>query len=182
MKIYDITKTLDENIPYIEGDPIFKKEVARDIERDGCLQHRVCLHTHAGTHMDAPSHVVSGGANIKDISPEKFVGKCMVCENIDDVNIAIDSGIKMILIKVDFNVDFSAIDISKINLVGVESIAVGDFDTHRMLFKKNIAIIEWLDLSKVPAGEYFLAALPLKMDTDGAPARAVLISLDDLCI
>jgi arylformamidase len=37
-------------------------------------------------------------------------------------------------------------------------------------------IIEWLDLSSVPAGNYTMIALPLRLGgLDGSPARVVLM-------
>jgi arylformamidase len=43
------------------------------------------------------------------------------------------------------------------------------------LLKKNIAIIEGVDLSQAEEGNYSLMALPLKLSKlDGAPARVVL--------
>jgi arylformamidase len=178
MKVYDITKTLDEKIPFIEGDPIFKKEVVREIENGGFSQYLLSIHSHAGTHMDAPSHVISGGMNIKDIPVEKLIGKCMVCENFNDVQNAINIGIKKIVIKGDYGEEYDRTDISHIELIGVEAIAIGNLETHIRLLKQNIVILEGLVLSNIPAGIYFLAALPLKTDTDGAPIRAVLIDIE----
>ncbi|HUF65858.1 MAG TPA: cyclase family protein [Gemmatimonadaceae bacterium] len=48
-------------------------------------------------------------------------------------------------------------------------------DVHRMIFGGNGAILENLDLRRVPPGEYELIAFPLKLlGTDAAPVRAVL--------
>lgn len=42
---------------------------------------------------------------------------------------------------------------------------------------KGVVIVEGLDLSQVPRGVYDLYCLPLKLvGSDGAPARAILIS------
>jgi kynurenine formamidase len=47
---------------------------------------------------------------------------------------------------------------------------------HRMLLGRQVVIVEGLDLSQVPAGNYDLLCLPLRLaGLDGAPARAVLI-------
>ena len=48
-------------------------------------------------------------------------------------------------------------------------------DAHHALLEGGVAILENLDLSKVPAGDYELIALPLKIaGGDAAPVRAVL--------
>ncbi len=47
-------------------------------------------------------------------------------------------------------------------------------DAHRILRRGSVAILETLQLRDVPSGEYELIALPLKLDNDGSPVRAVL--------
>jgi arylformamidase len=45
------------------------------------------------------------------------------------------------------------------------------------LLGKSVVILEGLDLSVPPPGEYQLICLPLRIEgCDGAPARAVLIA------
>jgi arylformamidase len=48
-----------------------------------------------------------------------------------------------------------------------------------VLLGASVVVLEGLILKDVPAGDYLLAALPMKLDrADGAPARAILISTD----
>jgi len=67
-----------------------------------------------------------------------------------------------------------------VQTVGVDYLSVGGFttdaeETHQALLSAGIWIIEGLNLSAVEPGIYELACLPLKIvDSDGAPARAVL--------
>jgi arylformamidase len=71
-----------------------------------------------------------------------------------------------------------------IALVGVDYLSVQPYEnndqkTHRILLDAGVIILEGLDLSDVPAGEYNLYCLPLKMSSrDGAPARAILTSIE----
>lgn len=70
----------------------------------------------------------------------------------------------------------------KIKTIGVDSLSIDKFNSnctnHHLLLKKNIVIFENLDLSKVEEGRYFFIGLPLKIkNSDGAPARAVLLCL-----
>jgi arylformamidase len=52
---------------------------------------------------------------------------------------------------------------------------------HNVLLGNDICIIEGLDLVEISEGEYFAVCLPLKLfNSDGAPARAVLISEVDI--
>jgi len=67
-----------------------------------------------------------------------------------------------------------------IKLVGIDALSIEKFDnvgypTHHSLLKNNVIILEGLNLNKVPAGDYELIALPIKLKgADGAPTRAIL--------
>ncbi len=88
-----------------------------------------------------------------------------------------------------FQEDFVALDAGAaewvvaqgIQLVGVDYLSVAPFvapvPTHRILLRAGVIPLEGLDLSEVAPGAYTLYCLPLKIrGSDGAPARAVLIS------
>lgn len=65
-------------------------------------------------------------------------------------------------------------------LVGIDYISAEQYGaaaprTHRILLGKGIPIVEGLDLSDVPAGDYDLVVLPIKVrGHEGAPARAIV--------
>lgn len=68
-----------------------------------------------------------------------------------------------------------------VKLVGVDYISAEQFGapagplTHRTLLGKGIPIVEGLFLDSVPAGDYDLIVLPIKVGGhEGAPARAIL--------
>jgi len=71
-------------------------------------------------------------------------------------------------------------------LVGIDYLSIEKskspgHPTHIALLSKRIVILEGLNLSDVPPGRYELICLPLKLRSDlgdGAPARAVLRTLD----
>jgi len=67
-----------------------------------------------------------------------------------------------------------------IKLIGVDYLSVdsfsGDKVAHHTLLEAGVVIIEGLNLSHVAQGVYQLYCLPLRIvDSDGAPARVVLI-------
>ena len=70
-----------------------------------------------------------------------------------------------------------------VKLVGIDYLSVEAFGSkgcpvHETLLGANVVIVETLNLSAVPAGDYELIALPIKLQgADGAPARVVLRSL-----
>jgi arylformamidase len=73
-----------------------------------------------------------------------------------------------------------------VRLVGMDYLSVERFqaerhETHEILLASGIVIVEGLDLREVTSGEYELICLPLKIADgtgDGAPARAILRTLD----
>ena len=114
----------------------------------------------------------------------------------------IPSGIDKLLIKTknsliwktndkEFHKKFVAIDKSgaewivekNIELIGVDYLSVAPFDdgtpTHRVLLENDVIVVEGLNLYDVTEGYYELICLPLKiLGSDGAPARAVLRTID----
>lgn len=88
----------------------------------------------------------------------------------------------------DFQPDFVALDASGarflaergIQLVGIDYLSVGLYEgdgteTHHVLLKSGIWIVEGLNLQNVPEGQYELVCLPLRIEgSDGSPARVVL--------
>ncbi|MGH9584544.1 MAG: cyclase family protein [Bryobacteraceae bacterium] len=88
----------------------------------------------------------------------------------------------------DFHEDYAGINASAarfladagIALIGVDYLSVGVFegdgrDTHRILLSSGVWIVEGLELSEVPEGDYDLICLPLRIQgCDGSPARVVL--------
>jgi arylformamidase len=68
-----------------------------------------------------------------------------------------------------------------VKLVGIDYISAEQFGapaprTHRILLGRGIPIVEGLDLSDAPAGDYDLVVLPMKVrGHEGAPARAILL-------
>ncbi|HMD87789.1 MAG TPA: cyclase family protein [Anaerolineaceae bacterium] len=68
-----------------------------------------------------------------------------------------------------------------IQLVGIDYLSISPYKhsrpTHEILLKSNVVILEGVNLSGVPAGDYDLICMPLKLGgSDGAPARVVLIA------
>ena len=70
-----------------------------------------------------------------------------------------------------------------IKLVGVDGLSVAPYRTlllvHETLLDAGIVLLEGVNLSEVPAGDYGLICAPLKLlDGDGAPARVFLVALE----
>lgn len=67
-----------------------------------------------------------------------------------------------------------------VKLIGIDYLSMAPYknsrETHQILLSHEVVLLEGVDLSQVPAGEYELVCLPMKLGgSDGAPARTVLI-------
>lgn len=72
MPTYDLTHALEGGMPVYPGDPPVEIEPTATVESDGYRTARLALPSHAGTHVDAPSHLLADGRTIDDVSPETF--------------------------------------------------------------------------------------------------------------
>ena len=196
-EILDLTRPLGEGVPVYPGDP---KPVFQRVKRDGYVCTALRLTTHSGTHLDAPSHYLAGGTSVDRIPLQNLIGKTRVL-NLEDAGdtVTADSltgklhGAERILIRTrasganSFGPEFPylAPDAARFLVqagtlvVGIDSPSIeapgGDGSVHRELLGSGIPILELLDLSGVAEGDYFMVALPLRLEgLDGAPARVIL--------
>jgi arylformamidase len=90
-----------------------------------------------------------------------------------------------------FQEDFCALDLSGaqwivdrgIDFIGIDYLSIQRFydgpETHQILLKEEVIIVECLNLKNVESGEYELICLPIKLKgLEGAPVRAVLKIID----
>jgi arylformamidase len=196
--ILDLTRPLGEGVPVYPGDarPVFQRE-----EREGYTCTDLRLTTHTGTHLDAPSHYLSNGATVDRIPLHQLMGKVRVLE-MEGAGDAITAGalsgklqgVKRVLVKTgasgtrSFGPEFPHLTFDAARLlagagiivVGIDSLSIeapgGDGSVHRELLGRGIAILELLDLSGIAEGDYFMVALPLRLEgLDGSPARVILL-------
>jgi arylformamidase len=164
-----------------------------------------CLHT--ATHVDAPNHFIEGKRRVHELDLGKLIGDCRVIKLDDSVlaiepkHLENLEGVERVLFKTrnsqfwnepekGFRTDFTYISpaaakvlvekgvlLVGIDYLSVEKFGAKSFDTHITLLEAEVVIIEGLDLREVPAGNYELFCLPLKIiggTGDGSPARTVL--------
>jgi arylformamidase len=204
MKVYDISLPIYEGMPVYknkeEKQPKF--EVIQDFSAGSVYESRIHLDAHTGTHVDAHLHMIEGGTTIEAISLEKLVRPCKVFDltHISDGVSKTDLEVKdidtndFVVFKTrnsfdkEFNFEFiylkedAAAYLAEVGVAGVGIDALGversqpGHPTHKTLMKKDIIIIEGLNLSEVEEGEYLMVAAPLKLlRLDAAPARVLLI-------
>ena len=190
MKIYDISQEVFSCSVY-PGDPKPEKQTLCSTA-SGDLYNLTAFSmcAHNGTHVDAPFHFLPDGKTVERMTLETFVGDCFVTRHSGDVT-AVDAeailrnacGAPRILIAGSCTVTAEAARVfaaAKLLLLGNEGQSVGPenapMEVHKILLSQNIALLEGIVLTDVPAGRYFLSAAPLNLSgADGAPCRAYLI-------
>ncbi len=177
------------------------------VKGDAANVSRLCCGAHTATHVDAPAHFIEGARRVAELDLEKLIGVCRVVEidksamAVEAAHIENLENVERVLFKTrnsdfwndtsqGFRKDFTYIasDAARklvdlgVKLVGIDYLSVEKFgaetfDTHITLLENEVVIIEGLDLREVPAGDYELICLPLKLvggTGDGAPARTIL--------
>src|SRR5262249_13322244 len=77
--IRDITRTLTHGFPTWPGDPGFSLDRVSSLETGrSCDVTRITMSAHAGTHPDAPSHVLAGAGDLSTIDLDPLVGPALV--------------------------------------------------------------------------------------------------------
>ena len=73
--IIDLTHVLTPDLPVYPGDPALAFEPAATFTRNGYQTSKLTLCSHAGTHVDAPAHLLWEGAGLENmpISDRKSV-------------------------------------------------------------------------------------------------------------
>lgn len=193
MKIIDISRGLLTS-PVYPGDPSPAIKKISSID-DGaeCNVSAIFACVHTGTHVDAPSHYLKGAASVGKLDLERYIGECTVVTTGGIITGAemeeiIETSKPRILLRSKGIAKLSAsaahviID-SGIKLIGTDSLSVAaaeqEREIHTMILNRNIGILEGLLLDGIYDGDYFLSALPILIeDSDGAPARAVLIDFN----
>ena len=194
-------------MPVYEGDPGVKIEAWSALAKgDSANVSMLNFGAHTGTHVDAPAHFIQGARRIDDVSLDVLIGPARVVrvpDEMKEINTAFIKscrldGVERIIFHTKnssrwneaFHKDFTHLlpEAAQVlvrqgmKLVGTDYLSIekfhsGDHQTHLTLLSNNVVIVEGLNLSDVPDGDYELICLPLKVADgagDGAPARAAL--------
>jgi arylformamidase len=162
------------------------------------------LSAHTGTHVDAPLHFSGNGQAIGELDLRPYWGPAQVVkiekqsgplypDDFDEYDLGqaprllVRSPASALAVDV-FPEKFVYPSPDLADYLGGLGIVLNGTDApsmdheqstslegHHALHRNRIALLEWLDLSRAPAGLYELVALPLKIIRgDGSPVRAVL--------
>jgi len=195
----DLSVSLNEKTPVFPGDPKTQIKTGGILEKDGYQDHYVCVGTHVGTHIDAPSHMIKGSESIEKIPLEHFSGRGVYIKvnnekfDIETVKqvpiqngdiVLFHTGISNRYYESEYFDNYPDIPESivnylvekKIKIVGVDMCSPdhSPWPMHKILLKNNILIIENLaNLASLSGKEFQVYAFPLKVALDGSPVRVV---------
>jgi arylformamidase len=166
---------------------------------------RLDLIAHAGTHVDAPLHFCATGRPIDQVALQKLIGPCRVFEHLgtDHIGPADLEGmgfspVRRALFKTansarvhrgELGRDYisflpgalAALIAGGVEVLGIDGLAIGPYgdssDANHVAFcGAGGLIVEMLDLSAVPPGDYVMLALPLRLEgVEASPARVILV-------
>lgn len=206
MAIRDISQALRPDLPVWPDDTRFAAERTWDHDATPVAVSRFTMSTHGGTHADAPLHYARDGGTVEALDLDAYVGRARVVDARDAGGTVTADWLaphlegtppRVLLRTFDrfphggWRSDFTAIAADAIDLlaaygvrlIGTDAPSVDPeesktLDAHRAVLEADMRILEGLVLEDVPAGEYELIALPLKLaGLDAAPVRAVLRDL-----
>ena len=205
MKILDITPLVSENLAVWPGDTPYQRQVLMDIDKGDHLGlSKITTTLHLGAHADAPNHYAPQSAGIDERSLHPYLGPVQVVKaNVPQgERITLDhlTDFKVQAPRLLFRTDsFLQPDVwcedfcslspqlieslaqQNVLTVGLDTPSIDPFssrelESHKVVHKYNMAILEGLVLKDVEPGLYTLVALPLKLKgADASPVRAVLL-------
>lgn len=206
-RIWDISEPIEPGTAPFPGDTPFSQEwVLRQEDGASCNVSTIRMSVHVGTHTDAPLHFDVDGDDIASVDLSRYCGPCRVLDVrgagepslIPAAAVAAARGAERVLFRTraehdhrTFDDSFTAVgpEAAKalveagVKLVGIDTPSMDhasskELDGHHVLYRGGVAILENIDLSGVPAGDYELIALPLRIvGGDSSPVRAILREL-----
>jgi arylformamidase len=206
-RLWDISPPVQAGAPVFPGDTPYQQQWAASIA-PGCPVNvsTLTLSPHVGAHADAPLHYDPQGTTVGLLALEPYLGPCRVIHAIargplvtwDHIAHAVQGLPPRVLVRTYQRapVDrwdpqlaaFAPETIERladagVRLVGIDTASIDPaesktLDSHQVIRRRGLRVLENLVLDEVPEGDYELIALPLKLVTaDASPVRAVLREL-----
>ena len=205
-RLWDISPPIAPDSPLFPGDQAYSQAWTARIGPDCPVNlSAITMSPHIGAHADAPLHYADDAPTIGQVDLAPYLGPCRVIHAIGPARLIQVSDLAhatkglppRVLVRTcetaptAWSPEFSAFapDTLKwlaslgVLLVGIDSQSVDPadsktLDSHHQLLKHQLRVLENLVLDGVPAGDYELIALPLKlMQACASPVRAVLREL-----
>ena len=205
--LWDISPAIHSASPVFPGDTPYSQQWCASISPDCPVNvSAITLSPHVGAHADAPLHYACDGAAIGALDLEPFLGPCRVIHAIgcgplvrlQHLAHAITADLPArVLVRSyarapqawDENLAAYAPETIEhladlgVRLIGIDTASIDPassktLDSHQVIRRRGLRVLENLVLDAVAEGDYELIALPLKLtEADASPVRAVLRAL-----
>jgi arylformamidase len=206
-RLWDISPPVHAGAPVFPGDTPYQQQWAATLG-PGCPVNvaTLTLSPHVGAHADAPRHYSPDGATVGELGLTPFLGRCRVVHAIAcgplvqwvHLQHALQDLPPRVLVRTYLNMPQDRFDDALpafapetierlanlgVQLIGIDSASIDPadsktLDSHQVIRRRGLRVLENLLLDAVPEGDYELIALPLKLlQADASPVRAVLREL-----
>jgi arylformamidase len=206
-RIWDISPPVAPGSPVFPGDTPYEQHWTATLAPGSPVNvSRITLSPHVGAHADAPLHYDGLGEPIGAVDLTPYLGRCRVIHAIgcgalvqwEHLQHAARDLPPRVLVRTYERMPVDRWDaelaayapetIEKlaafgVKLVGIDTASIDPaesktLDSHQVIRRLGLRVLENLVLDEVPEGDYELIALPLKLMTaDASPVRAVLREL-----
>ena len=201
-RIWDISPPVDEQAAVFPGDSAYSQKLHFALSPDCPVNvNTLTFSPHTGAHADAPMHYANGAPAIGMLDLSPYLGLCRVIDCLDcgplvepqHIAHAMENLPPRVLLRTarvasQSWASFTAIAPETLALLAAKNTVLVGIDTpsvdpatsqhlpcHQLLLKHGLRVLENLVLDDVPAGDYELIALPLKLTrADASPVRAIL--------
>lgn len=202
-RLLDLTMAVEPGMATNRPDhqpPVF--ESYSRIDADGWTGTLVTIDTHCGTHIDAPSHFVDGGANVDRLDLDALIGPATRIDlepgpggRAGDVPVLPDGLAPRVVLHTGWSERLATdpagyfsrhthpstelaerLVLAGVRLVGIDAPSVdGEADAvHHLLLAAGVVVVENLSNTTLLPRAFELTVLPLRLaGLDGSPARAV---------
>lgn len=206
-QLWDISPPIHDASPVFPGDTPYSQQWCATISPQCPVNvSAITLSPHVGAHADAPLHYAPDGAAIGALDLDTFLGPCRVIHAIGQGPLLLWQHLEhaitpdlpaRVLVRTyaqaptgwdgaltayapetverlaDLGVRLIGIDTASIDPASSKTL-----DSHQVIRRRGLRVLENLVLDAVPEGDYELIALPLKLtQADASPVRAVLRAL-----
>ena len=209
LRLWDISPAIHPGAPVFPGDAAFEQRWAARLGPASPVNvSTLTLSPHTGAHADAPLHYDDAGAAAGALDLTPYLGPCRVIHAIDCAPLVLWRHIAHALARLPPRVlvrtyrrmplqwdpalaGYAPSTIERLAdrgvvLIGIDTASIDPaasktLDSHQVIRRRGLRVLENLLLDEVPEGDYELIALPLKLTTACAsPVRAVLRELREL--